>query len=118
MNEIRNRTKITRELVAIWKLVIIMKRTAVYDTKSVEEFAHEQLAVVEKKLADGEINEQTFIEKCNWIKHLKDLDEALMDACSCCPIGSMNPNSGGENVLRIACLPCAWDAQSTCVKFV
>ena len=115
MAEMCNRTKITRELVAIWKVVVSMKR-AIYDNQSVVEYAHERLADAETKLADGKINEQTFIKKCNLIMHVKEKDEALMDCCSCCPIGSMNPQ-GGNPVLHICCLPCGWDANSTCVRF-
>ena len=118
MADIHNCTKIAKELVAIWKLVITMKRNIIYDKMSVEDYAHERLEAVEKRLVDGEINEQTYIEKCNWIKHLKEIDEAQMDCCSCCPIGSMNPHEGGEPVLRIMCLPCDWDRDSTCVRFV
>ena len=95
--------------------MIIMKRQ-IYDTQSVVEYAHERLADVEKKLTDGEINEQTYIEKCNWIKHCKEMDEALMDCCSCSPIGTINAHEEGED-LRILCLPCGWDANSTCVRF-
>jgi len=117
MEEIRNSTKITRELVAIWKLVINIKR-GIYSDISVEDFGHNKFEALEKQLVDGEINEQTYIEECNFIKLIKEVDEQLMDCCSCCPIGSMNPHEGGEPVLRIMCLPCDWDRDSTCVRFI
>jgi len=116
MEEIRNRTKITRELVAIWKLMINIKRV-IYSDISVEDHGHNKLEALEKKLADGEINEQTYIKDCNFIRLIKEIDEQLLDCCPCCPIGSMNPQSGGEPVLRIMCLECDWDKDSTCVQF-
>ena len=113
-----NRTKVTRELVAIWKLVTRLHKSMFAD-KSVEEYAHEHLAEYEKKLHDGEINEQEFIEKSNWIMRCKDSDEALVDCCSCCVVGSMNiPEDMTEYILRIVCLPCGWDVNSTPVRFV
>jgi hypothetical protein len=66
-----NRSKVTRELVAIWILVIKIKKLC-YGNQSVEDYAQDRLADVEKDLADGKFNEQTYIEKCNWIKHLKE----------------------------------------------
>lgn len=115
-NDLNNHTKITRELVAIWKLVISLKKL-VYDDQTVEQFAQNRLAEVEKMLADGEINEQTFIEKCNWIMEVKNSDEALVNCCPCNPIGTMNPTLSASNVLRIVCLPCGWDNAATIVKF-
>jgi len=116
-SSICNHTKTTRELVAIWKIVLSIMRYAVYSTISVNEFASERLAEVEIRVMSGEINEQTYIEHCDWIKKCKEKDEALMDCCSCCPIGSMNQQEGGKAVLRIMCLPSGWDVNSTCVRF-
>ena len=116
MEESRNRTKITRELVAIWKLMVNIK-TGIYSDISVEDFGHNKFEALEKQLVDGAINEQTYIEECNFIKFMKEVDEQLMDCCPCCPIGSMNLQSGGEPVLRIMCLECDWDKDSTCVQF-
>ena len=111
-----SRSKVTRELVAIWILVIKIKKLC-YGNQSVEDYAQDRLADVEKDLADGKFNEQTYIEKCNWIKHLKETDEELLDCCICSPIGSMNSPIGWSNtILRIVCLPCGWDSDSTCVR--
>lgn len=107
------RSVVTRELVAIWKLVISHKRIAYeFDGQTIEAYCQDRLADVEKDLADGKFNEQTYIDKCNWIKHLKETDEELLDCCDCCPIGSFN-----SQVLNIICMPCEWDIKSSCVKF-
>ena len=68
----RNHTQIARELLAIWRIVINVKRM-VYNDKSIEDTAHESLDIVQEKLEKNEINEQEYIEKCNWIKHLKEM---------------------------------------------
>jgi hypothetical protein len=71
-DEICRRSKVTSELVAIWKLVTAHKRMVYdYEEQTVEEYAHERLADVEKNFADGKFNEQAYIDKCNWIMHLK-----------------------------------------------
>jgi len=107
-------TQVARELVAIWKIMVHIIESSYEDT-SVEEFAQERLNDVEIDLADGKINEQTYIEKCNWIMKLKDIDEELLNVCSCCCIGSITPKVNEK--LKIICLPCGWNKDSTCVKF-
>ena len=112
-DEICRRSKITSELVAIWKLVIAHKRIIYeYEEQTVEEYSHERLADVEKDFADGKFNEQAYIDKCNWIMHLKNVDENLLGCCDCSPIGSIN-----SQILYIVCMPCLWDKNATCVKF-
>ena len=91
-------------------------KTGIYSDISVEDFGHKKFEALEKQLVDGAINEQTYIEECNFIKFMKEVDEQLMDCCPCSPIGSMNP-MGSDSVLRIMCLECDWDKDSTCVQF-
>ena len=116
-HKVEDRTRIAKELVAIWKLCILLLH-AFYESPSVAEFAHERLDDVQKLLENGEINEQTYIERCNWIKHCKEVDEQLINCCPCHAIGSLSIARGiDEPVLRICCLPCGWDKCSTVVKF-
>lgn len=112
-DEICNTSKITSQLVAIWKLVIAHKRFVYdYEGKTVEEYAQDRLADVEKDLADGKFNEQTYIEKCNWIMRLKKSDEILLNCCGCSPIGNID-----SQILHIICMPCQWDKNTTCIRF-
>jgi CRISPR/Cas system CSM-associated protein Csm3 (group 7 of RAMP superfamily) len=117
--EAKKRTDIARELVAIWKLVVILKKTIVYKDQTVEEFAQERLAECEKDHQDGKINEQTYIETCNHIMMIKNSDEALVNCCSCRPLGSFRQEDEEEEIrLMIICMPCGWDENSKPVAFV
>jgi hypothetical protein len=109
--------KTTRELVAIWKLTINLKKQTIYNNISVADYSHERLQEVEQSLKNCEITEQTYIEKCNHIMRCKEKEEALMNCCSCTVIGSNLLHESDENILRIICLPCDWDANSACLKF-
>lgn len=109
----------TKELVAIWKLHIFIMKHMIYHTQSVLEFAQERLEEVEKKLLDGSINEQKYIEAVNWIKVCRERDEKLFKCCSCSAIGSMNTIDEDELdwCLTVVCLPCGFNNASTPLTF-
>jgi uncharacterized membrane protein YwzB len=110
-----NNESLVRELVAIWKLYVRMTK-GIFEEKTVEEFAQEKLENSEKQLEDGIINEQQYIDSCNWIMKRKEDDERIVDCCSCSPIGSMNKSTDDELILRIVCLPCDWNKDAKPVR--
>jgi len=113
-SEFCSRTKITKELVAstTWKLNTALKRVAT-GNQTVEEYARDRLEEVEGKLSDGEINESTYTQSCDWTKRRREVVEALLDCCSCCPTGTTTFQS--SPTLRVPCLPCEWNTSATCV---
>ena len=108
-------SKTTQELVAIWKLVLASKKED-YGEETIDNYSYERLELIEKKVADGKINENDFKVMCESIKRQKEIDEVLIDCCACCCIGSRTIWEK-DSPLRILCLPCGWDSHSVCVKF-
>ena len=109
-----NFTKSAQELVAIWKMARIAVKGTIYDELSVVEYAQERLEALETELKEGNINEQRYIEKCNWIKFVKERDEKLLSGCACNVIGNIDDD---DDDLEIICLPCDWDKDAVIVRF-
>jgi len=105
----------TRELVAIWKLVLASKKIE-YGEESIDKYSYERLELMEKKVAEGKINENDYIKRCKLINRQREIDKVLIDSCACCCIGSKTTWEN-DSPLRIVCLPCGWDSRSQCVKF-
>jgi len=82
--------EVAKELFAIWELHLFIMRSLIYYEQTVVEFAHDRLEDLEKKLSDGIINEQQYIQKCNWIKLCKERDEKLYNVCPRSAISSIN----------------------------
>jgi len=106
-----------KELTLLWRCGRLTL-TEIYNPQTVSEYSYERLAEAESDLEKGIINEQRFIERCNTIKMMKEEDEALMNACACKTISSMDAEEvlqytaegvehyvEGEFELTIICLP-------------
>jgi hypothetical protein len=101
-----------KELTMLWRCYRL-KLANLYNPQTVSEYSYERLADAESDLENGIINEQKYIDRCNHIKKRKEEDEALLDACACKTISSMNVNEEGQVCLTVICLPHDFNATAT-----
>jgi hypothetical protein len=109
------------ELTLIWKLSLkVMKGYFELQEDGLLGEAQRELERLETDLEAEKINEQQYIERCNYVRNKKDTEECLMNVYVCSLLGKINPaikeyDDGTRTktlALRIMCLPCGWSGAS------
>ena len=115
--ECQDKKILATELTLIWKLCVeLMKGYFAAIEGGLEGEAFRELESLEADLEAEKINEQQYIERCNYVRDKKDAEEDLMSLCVCSLIGKVYPATREEEdgtrtdfeVFRVMCLPCGW----------